>query len=91
MTRHAQGPWQKRRNLIQAADGSDIALVMSREDQTLELLALAPELLKALKNCCYSMEWHKNQGRLAGMDFRYVEEAKALLAKVENYNPGGSQ
>lgn len=91
MTQHAQAPWQKRRNLIQAADGSDIALVMTREDQTVDLLTLAPELLRALKNCCYSMEWHKNQGRLAGMDYRYVEEAKALLAKVENHQAGGRQ
>lgn len=90
MIQHAPAPWRKRRNLIQAADGSDVALIIGRPDQTLDLVALAPDMLAALKNCCHSMEWHRNQGLLAKMDYRFVDEAKAVIALLSQAE-GASQ
>ena len=53
MSKHTPGPWTKDRNIIEDAEGQEIARVAYEQSGYVQanarLIAAAPELLKALK------------------------------------------
>ena len=92
--KHTPGPWRPARSrdygwLVNAATGC-VALARSgsveaRDDATeanARLIAAAPDLLAALKEATRCLAWHEERHGVA-MDRKAVEDARAIIARVE--------
>lgn len=73
--------------IVDDSTGQDIALVYNRDEQskeTAQLLAAAPELLKALQKLIDDIEYSKEVLPMGVIGNRQINSAKAAIHKATN-------